>query len=322
MAYVIHYKNGKIVKEGRGLSFFYYAPSSSIAAIPMGSSDIPFIFTESTADFQTITIQGQITFKIENPKQLAEMLDFTVNTDGEHLHADEEKMSQRLVNEAQTATSAFIQSISLKDALRKAKDIETRIMEGLKSSEAVNLLGVSPLSVNVIAVKASANMERALEAATREALQQEADQAVYARRNFAVEQERIIKESELNTEIAVEEKQKLITEKKMEAKLLVQNNKRQLREMQIEADIAIEEQRKLLIDSSVVNKKKEADAQAYVLKAVLEPYKDINWKTLMAISKDGLSPKQNIALAFRELSENAGQISNLNITPDLLQNLL
>ena len=51
-------------------------------------------------------------------------------------------------------------------------------------------------------------MERALETETREKLQQEADQAIYLRRNFAVEQERKIKESELNTEIAVEEKKK------------------------------------------------------------------------------------------------------------------
>ena len=49
-----------------------------------------------------------------------------------------------------------------------------------------------------------------------EALQQEADEAIYARRKFAVEQERTIKETELNTEVAVEEKQKQIAQKKME----------------------------------------------------------------------------------------------------------
>ena len=66
-------------------------------------------------------------------------------------------------------------------------------------------------------------MARALEAQTRESLQKEADQAVYERRNFAVEQERIIKESELNTEIAVEEKQKQIVEKKMETDVVKQD---------------------------------------------------------------------------------------------------
>ena len=53
-------------------------------------------------------------------------------------------------------------------------------------------------------------MRRALEAEAREALQRESDEAIYARRNAAVEQERRIKESELNTEIAVQEKQRKI----------------------------------------------------------------------------------------------------------------
>ncbi|MBC8124258.1 MAG: membrane protease subunit, stomatin/prohibitin, partial [Candidatus Kapabacteria bacterium] len=74
MTYVIHFKNGRVAKEGRGLSFFYFAPNSSIAAIPIGSNDLPFIFDETTNDYQSITIQGQVTYKIGNPKQLAELL--------------------------------------------------------------------------------------------------------------------------------------------------------------------------------------------------------------------------------------------------------
>ena len=69
MTYVIHFKNGRVKNEGRGLSFFYYAPNSSIAAIPLGSNDLPFIFNETTTDYQSISIQGQVTYKIGNPKQ-------------------------------------------------------------------------------------------------------------------------------------------------------------------------------------------------------------------------------------------------------------
>ena len=60
MTYVVHFKYGKIKREGRGLSFYYFAPNSSISAIPLGSRDIQFIFNETTRDFQTVSIQGQI----------------------------------------------------------------------------------------------------------------------------------------------------------------------------------------------------------------------------------------------------------------------
>jgi len=64
MTYVIRFKNGQVAKEGRGLSFFYYAPTNSISAVPIGSNNLPFIFSETTKDYQTVIIQGQITYKI------------------------------------------------------------------------------------------------------------------------------------------------------------------------------------------------------------------------------------------------------------------
>src|SRR5690606_31845051 len=205
MTYVIHFKNGSIEKEGRGLSFFYYSPNSSIVAIPMGSNDLPFIFSESTKDYQTVNIQVQISYKLNDPKTLANVLDFTVNYKGQYKKNDIEKLNQRIINEAQTATSSFIHEIKLKDAIRSAKSIEQKILEGLKSSPAIGMLGIEILGANILGIQATPEMARALETETREKLQQEADQAIYERRNFAVEQERIIKETELNTEIAVEE---------------------------------------------------------------------------------------------------------------------
>lgn len=321
MTHVIHFKNGKIQKEGRGLSFFYFAPTSSISAIPMGSNDLPFIFNETTNDYQNISIQGQITYKVSDAKQLAELLDFTITSDGDYKKKDLEKLNQRIINEAQTSTSSFIHKLGLKETIRSAKQIEEKIIEGLKASQAISILGIEILSVSVLAIKASPEMARALETETREKLQQDADQAIYERRNFAVEQERKIKETELNTEIAVEEKKKQIDEKKMETEIQQADNDRKLREMKVQADIAVENQRKLLIDQKTQNDRKEAEAQGYAIETSLKPYKDMDWKTLTALNNNS-DPKFNIALAFRELAGNADKIGKLNITPDLLDSLL
>ncbi|TAF64946.1 MAG: membrane protease subunit, stomatin/prohibitin [Cytophagales bacterium] len=319
--YVIRYSGGKIVKEGRGLSFFYLAYNTSIVAIPMGSNDVQFYFNESTADFQTISIQGQITYRVVNPKQLSELLDFSVDNKGINKTDDAEKITQRLSNEAQTATSSLIQSLNLKEALRSAKKIEEAIKNGVQNSEAIKLLGIEPINVNITAVKATPEMERALEAEARENVQKEADQAIYNRRNFAVEQERKIKESELNTEIAVEEKRKQIVEKQMETKLMTEESNKKINDLRMQADINLEEQRKNLISLKSTNQKQEADAFNYSLKAQLEPYQSLDWKTIMAI-KGGGNAQTNIAIAFRELAENSQKIANLNISPDLLSNLL
>ena len=321
MTYVIHFSNGKIVKEGRGLSFFYFAPDSSTVAIPMGSNDLPFIFNENTLDYQTVRIQGQISYKITDPKALSNTLDFTVNESGVYKKNDMEKLNQRIINLAQTSTSSFIHELSLKDAIRSAKQIEANIMEGLMNSEAVKTMGIEIMGASILAVQTTPEMARALETETREKLQQQADEAIYERRNFAVEQERKIKESELNTEIAVEEKQKQIEEKRMETEVQQEENNRILREMKLAADISVESQRKQLIQQKTENDRKEAETQGYVLEASLKPYKEIDWKILNALSGKQ-DAKNNIALAFRELAENAGKIGNLNISPDLLETIL
>lgn len=322
MTYVILHKQGRVKREGNGLAFYYYAPTSSITAIPLGSRDIQFIFNESTKDFQKITIQGQITYKIQDPKQLADSLDFTIDQADKYKEDNFEKLNQRLNNEAQTSTSAFIQSLTLKETLRSAKAISDKISEGLKASNSARILGVEVLSVDVLAVKPTPEMAKALETETREALQKEADQAIYERRNFAVEQERKIKESELNTEIAVQEKRKQINEKQAEIKIREAENERKLREMTIAADVSIEQEKTKLIEMQVENNRKVADSKGYTLEKTLKPYKEMDWKTLMALNSKGVSALDNIGFAFRELAENSEKIGTLNITPDFLETLI
>ena len=64
------------------------------------------------------------------------------------------------------------------------------------------------------------------------------------------------------------------------------------------------------------------ESEKYRLEATLQPYRDMDWKTLMAINPQAGDTKLNIALAFRELAENAKNINNLNISPNLLDSLI
>ncbi len=320
--YVIHYRNGKILKQGKGLSFFFFNKFSSIVSIPQGSRDIPFIFKDLTKDYQNVSIQGQITFCITEPLKTNEHLDFTVNKNKSYLSNDFEKLTQRLTNEAQTSISSFIHKCTLKEALSKFDEVEKKLLEGLSESKVLIDLGVKVLSVSVLGVSADPEMARALEAKTRESLQQEADKAIYDRRNFAVEQERKIKESELNTEIAVEEKQKQIIEKKMETDLSKQENESKLKSLEMESELEIEELNKKLVKMKAENQKEEADAKGYELETIMKTYRDIDWRILNALNAGSENAKNNIALAFRELATNPSKIGNLNISPDLINALM
>jgi hypothetical protein len=302
--FVLQYKGGRVKREGLGLAFFYHAPTSVLVQVPTSSVDVPFAFNESTGDFQPVTIQGQLTYRITDAKRIATLLDFTVGPTGDYASEDPEQISERLVHAAQVLARAVVARLKLRDALTSGDAIVREVSLGLQKTDVVTMLGLEILALSVLSIKATPEMARALEAEAREDLQQKADGAIYARRNAAVEQERRIKESELNTEIAVEEK------------------KRVIRETQMAADIAVEEQRSSLIGKKVENDRQEADSRGYMLDATLKPLKQVDWRTLMAAFGASADPRLMIALAFRELAENAQKIGELNITPDLLKALL
>src|SRR5919198_2647473 len=97
--YLLQYRGGKILREGLGHSFFYYAPTTSLVAVPVASADVPFIFQETTADFQAVTIQGQVTYRVGDPKRLAGLLNYTLAKDGEtYLSEDPEKLPERVIH--------------------------------------------------------------------------------------------------------------------------------------------------------------------------------------------------------------------------------
>jgi len=321
--FVLQFKRGEIVREGAGLSFFYFAPTSSLVRIPIGSVDVPFIFEEVTADFQEVTIQGQLTYRVADVKKLSQLMNFTLAANGrDYVSEDPNKLPQRLINHTQVLTRASLKALALRDALGQSDVLETSLQQRLHSAEAIASLGIEILGLSILAIKPTPETSRALEAEAREKILREADEAIYTRRNAAVEQERAIKENELNTEIAVENKKRQIREAQMDAEKSVQQKKRELREAEMAANIAIEQQNKELVALTTANAREESDSKAYAIAAMMKAFSDTDPKTLQALASVGMEPKQLVAQAFRELAEGADKIGQLNVSPELLRELL
>lgn len=321
--YVMRYTGGKLVQEGAGLSFFYFAPNTSLVKVPVGSSEAPFIFSQVTADFQTVSVQGQVLYRIAQPKRIAGMMNFALAANGRDFLSDDPlKLTQRLMNLVQVLTQESLKKLDLRQALGHSDQLVVSLREGLRTAEMVSLLGIEILNVSITAIKPTPDTARALEAETRERILREADDAIYTRRNAAIEQERAIKENELNTEIAVENKKKQIKEAQMDAELSVEARKRELREARIAADISVEERNRDLVALSTANSRELAEARAYGIEALMKAVSQTDPRTLQALTQAGMKPDHLVAQAFRELAEGAGKIGQLNISPDLLRELL
>jgi hypothetical protein len=250
------------------------------------------------------------------------LLNFSLNAKGRYASDDPEKLSQRLISQVQVAMRARIQSTPLKDVLGAGEDWVAEVRTTLQQAQTVAALGLEVLGLSVLAIKPTPETARALEAEAREALLRRSDEAIYARRNAAVEQERAIKENELNTEVAVENKKRQIREAQMDADRALRERRRQIEQEEITGKISLEERNSELVGLASANARQEADAKAYGIDAMMKAFAASDAKVLQALASVGMQPGQLLALAFRDLAGNAAKIGQLNVSPDLLREIM
>ncbi len=79
-AHLLFFKNGKLARSGRGLCFGFMPLGASIAEVPLDDRELPFLFHGCSSDFQEVTVEGVVTYRVTAPLVLAERVDFTIDT--------------------------------------------------------------------------------------------------------------------------------------------------------------------------------------------------------------------------------------------------
>jgi len=316
-------KNGKVQRQGVGLSFYYYEPTTSVVVLPVSSVDVPFMFEEITADYQTVTVQGQLSYRIMDYSKITQSLNYTYNLrKNQYMSDDPHKLDQRVITIAKVLTKKYLEQLPLKEAIQSSERLASNMKREVAQHEELEKLGVELMNLSILAILPNKETMRALEAQAREEILKQADEALYVRRNASIEQERRVKENELNTEIAVETKKQQIRETQLQAERSVKQKQNEMEQEQLQFNTAMEERKQQLIELTIANQNAEADAKAYEIAAVMNSLQHVQPNVLQAMANMGMNSDKLIALAFQELAENAGKIGQLNISPDLLQGLM
>lgn len=283
--YIIKYVGSRKSKAGQGLSFFYLRFNTQIVAVPTQSIDCPFVFSEISSDYQVVSVQGQLTYRIADPEKTANLLNLSIDaTTGKHTTEDLRILGQRVVNALQITTHQEVEKRKLEECIRDVQGISAAVSERLANDPTLESFGIELLGVFILAVTPTPEMSKALEAEFREQLLRRADEAIMARRASAVDDERKIREKELESDSALE---------KGRAELIELQGQNMLREA---------ENRGRVIEI-------ESAAKAEALKQELAALGEIDAKLLLAES-------------MRVLGTNAEKIGQLNITSEILAGLL
>lgn len=295
--HVLRYNRGRLAQSGRGLAFWFLPDAASIAEAPVDDRDLPFLFNSRSKDFQEVTVQGMIVWRVADPEKLAQRIDFSIDLrHGQPLGQPVDQIATLLTGLAQQLAAQYLTDLDVGAMLAAGVEpLRARMDAGLVGAERLTAMGLEVVSVRVSDVSPSSDLKRALQTPTFERLQQQADQATFERRALAVEKERAIAENELANQIELARREKeLIATQDANAR------------NRATAEAAAQ---KIAGDA-------EADRIRTVNKARVEGEKD-----RVEVYRD-LPPGVMLGLAARDFAGKLNSIEHLNITPDLLGTLL
>jgi len=303
-SHIIKYRSGEIATSERGAALWFSPMSSSLAEVPVDDRELSFLFHGRSSDFQDVTTQGVIVYRVTEPAITAERIDFSIDLrTGAHRKQPLDKLAMVLTELSQQFAWAYVVRTPVRELLANGQArVRQDIIDGFEVESGLADLGIEIVSVRVSAIKPSADVEKALETKTRESIQQEADEAMFERRAVAVQKERAIAENELQNqiELAIRQEQ-LITQQG-------QNEKRRIAEeaqaQQIDAEARAQRERV------------RATAKAEGIQ-LIEHAKVSSERERMEIYRD-LPVSVTLGLAAQKLAGKLRQIDHLNLSPDVL----
>mgnify|MGYP007079466382 CR=1 FL=1 len=77
--HIQQYRNGKRVRSGKGLAFWFLPRGTSLSEIPMDDRTLPFLLKGQSADYQDLPVQGSIAWRVSSAEALGERIDFTIS---------------------------------------------------------------------------------------------------------------------------------------------------------------------------------------------------------------------------------------------------
>lgn len=306
--HTLQYRAGALTRSGRGLAFWFRPMTTGVAEVPVDDREATFLFHARTVDFQAVTVQGALTYRILDPEQVAAHVDFTIDlAAGTWTRTPLEHLAGLLTQLAQQATLDLLATLDLRSAVRDGIDaVRTAITRSLGADSGLADIGLQVVAVRVTAVSPTAEVEQALQTPLREAIQQQADQATFARRAQAVEKERAIAENELANRIELARReQDLIAQQGA-------NERHRAQEAAASAGIEAQaqaERDRLTTAAQAGGIRELGEAETATEAARMQVYRDVPVPVLLG-------------LAAGELAGKLERIDHLNLSPDGMSGLL
>ncbi len=307
-SHIRHYREGKIRREGRGLSFWFDPTRGSIIEVPLADRELTFLVKSQSSDYQDLAVQGTVLWRVADAARLSDRVDFTLDLKtGKPKSKPEDHIRSVLSALSRQYVDDYIKALGVRAVLVAGlAPLQTALNAGFAKDPTPEAMGLEVIAVRVANLSPSSELARALQAPTFEALQQQSDEATFARRALAVEKERAIAENELNNQVELAARQ---------AELIAREDANGRAEAEAKAAAS-----KIAAEGAAQAKVIGAEAEATRVRAVEQAQADMEKARMAALSQ--LAPEALYALAAREFAIKLEKIDSVTISPDMVAGLV
>ena len=317
--YILHYRAGNLVRSGAGLAYWFHPLSAAVAQVPVEDIGTTFILRERSADLQEIAVQVTLIYRLIDPQQAAQRINFNISLDsGVWIKQPLQQLDSMWASWARHPARACLIVMPLVEAVRSGADqVQNVLAEALKSNPEIQNTGLSLVSVQVDQIAPTAELEKALQIPAREGIQQKADEATFQRRAMAVEKERAIKENELATEIELARRQEELVRQKGANQMLTVHQQAARHKFRDESEA---DRKTISAQGQAEETRIQAAAEATARRMLLEVETEAEARRVELWKQ--APPAVIFGLAAQRFADKVQTIQHLNLTPDLLGDTL
>ena len=306
--HVTHTRRGVRRHDGAGQAFWFRPLDAAISEVPLDDRELSVVVTLRTADLQQLSAPATATYRIVDPDLAARRIDFSIDLrTGRWSEQPLEAIAAPLHGATTAAVVHLLQPRTLDEALRAdLAELGRAATAMLADDTRLTDLGIEIVGVRFSLLRAEPDVERALQTPAREAIQQDADKATFARRAVAVEREAAIGENELTNQVELARRQEELVQARG------RNARIEAEQAAVAATIAAE--------SDADRVRTDAQARADAERALGEAAGAAEQARMAALQDVPVGILT--ALALRELAGSLPRIEHLTVTPDLLTDLV
>mgnify|MGYP001367912712 CR=1 len=316
---ILHFRRGKLARSGAGLSYWFHPLSAAVQQIPVEDIATTFMLRERSADLQEVAVQVTLSYRVDDAQKAGRRINFTISiSSGAWVEQPLERLAGLWSRWAQEPVRATLAALPLAEAVRTGATAIRNVLDPtLRANPEAADIGLALVSVQVDQVVPNAEIEKALQTPTREAIQQKADQATFERRAMAVEKERAIKENELATEIELARRQEDLIRQQAANRMLSVRQDAEAQKLGVEAQA---ERDQIAAEAAGRDAKIRAAGDAEAQRLLAET--QLGSEARRAEIWSGAPPSVLLGFALQEFAGKIQSIEHLNLTPDLLGDLL